>query len=95
MILHTVSKSPFSNQAWQECLYCANSGDSILLLEDGVYAAMPGSQSDSIDNLHLYAIDVDVNARGLQDKLIPGVEIVDYARFVELTTTHKSVVSWY
>ena len=95
MILHTVSKSPFSNQAWQECLYCVNPGDSILLLEDGVYAALQGSKMESSDHTHLYAIDVDVNARGLQNKLIAGVEIVDYARFVELSTTHQSVVSWY
>ena len=42
-MLHTVNKSPFERNTLETCLSLAKKGSSILLFEDGVYAAVKGS----------------------------------------------------
>ncbi len=39
-MLHLVNKSPFERNALDSCLRVAKPGASIMLLEDGVYAAL-------------------------------------------------------
>ena len=41
-MLHTVNKSPFERNALESCLRLAASGASVLLIEDGVVAALAG-----------------------------------------------------
>ena len=41
--LHTVARSPFETAALASCLRVARSGSAVLLLEDGVYAALAGT----------------------------------------------------
>ena len=40
MLLHTVNKSPFERNSLESCLRVAEDGAGVLLIEDGVYAAM-------------------------------------------------------
>jgi tRNA 2-thiouridine synthesizing protein B len=42
----------------------------------------------------VYALQEDVNARGMQSKVMDGIEQVDYAGFVNLVTEHDKVESW-
>jgi tRNA 2-thiouridine synthesizing protein B len=42
-MLHTVNKSPFEHSALDTCLRYAREGASVLLIEDGVYAAARGT----------------------------------------------------
>ena len=47
-------------------------------------------------SLHqLYALIPDLKARGLLERVMPGIELVDYAGFVALTEQFDSVQSWY
>jgi len=97
--LHTVNKSPFEKNSFDSCVAYAKEGSAILLIEDAVYAAMQGTSFEGkvtgLDGVKLYALGPDLNARGLSaDKVISGVEIVDYAGFVELSIEHDKVVSW-
>lgn len=76
--------------ALDACLALAGGTDTVLLTEDGVYAgtrarAWPG---------RLHALEPDVRARGLAERLAPGVTLVDDAGFVELVVAHSPVVSW-
>jgi tRNA 2-thiouridine synthesizing protein B len=41
-LLHTVNKSPFESNTFDICLGYAKDGSTILLIEDGVYAATTG-----------------------------------------------------
>ncbi|NOX09420.1 MAG: sulfurtransferase complex subunit TusB, partial [Gammaproteobacteria bacterium] len=87
-MLHTVNKSPFSNGALESCLRFLAADDVILLLEDGVNAAVSGTtKADLIEqalaNHEVYAIAADCKARSL-NKLIDGVKLVDYDQFVAL-----------
>jgi tRNA 2-thiouridine synthesizing protein B len=99
-LLHTVNKSPFEKRTLESCLRVAVNGSSVLLLEDGVYAAMKGtvvepSVREAMAKHKFYALGPDVSARGLDESnLIGGVELVDYAGFVDLTVAHDNVQSW-
>lgn len=99
MLLHTVNKSPFERNAFASCLDHAQPGASILLIEDGVYAAINGTRVstrllDALTRLPIYALAPDVDARGLRGKLVEGVTLVDYGGFVDLVTQHSAVQSW-
>lgn len=98
-MLHTVNKSPFRSTSLQTCTGYAQSGDAILLIEDGVYAAIKGTDVEfmfsGLDNVNVYALAPDVQARGLaEDKLIESVELVGYDKFVELAAANDKVQSW-
>jgi len=98
MILHTVNKSPFSATALDSCLRIAQADDTILLIEDGVYAGLANdSNRERMQSISatLIALAPDVYARGLQDQLLDSIATVDYAGFVELTSQHEKVVSWF
>ena len=99
-LLHTVNKSPFERNAMWSCLRLAGDGQALLLIEDAVVAAIDGTEhADTIKNamerLSLYVLGPDLDARGLpKDRVINGIEIVDYDRFVALACEHKSIQSW-
>lgn len=100
-LLHTINKSPFSHNTLASCLNVCGNHDSILLIEDGVYAAMDGhSYVKTMEEKHqegvqLLALISDVSARGLQDKIMKHITLIDYDGFVQLSITHRCVQSWY
>ena len=50
-LLHTVNKSPFESKCFDTCIGLAKEGSTVLLIEDGVYAATTGtSAADKIKN---------------------------------------------
>ena len=99
-MLHTVNKSPFEKNSLQTCLGLALPGSDILLIEDGVYAAIDGSVSgkllaEAMKDKKVFALGPDLKARGIEDgKLIDGVKIVDYSGFVELAASNDRVQAW-
>ena len=72
MILHTINKSPSQQQIYQHCIAHMESSDSLLLIEDGVYAlsdpASIGILTHLSDENRLYALEPDIVARGLEDR---------------------------
>ena len=98
-MLHTVNKSPFEKDSLNSCLRLSLDGSSIILIEDGIFAALEGttfsdSVKDAMKTKKVYALQEDINARGVQGKVMAGVELVDYAGFVNLVTEHDKVESW-
>lgn len=98
-MLHIVNKSPSERNTMSSCLRMAKKGSTILLIEDGVYAATKGSivEKDlkaAMADMKVYALWPDMEARGMQDAVIDGVKQVDYAGFVDLVAENKSVQSW-
>ena len=47
IMLHTVNKSPFEKDSLETCLRLAGQGSDILLIEDGVYAALAGTRIEA------------------------------------------------
>ena len=97
-LLHTVNKSPFESNTFDTCLGYAKDGSTILLIEDGVYAATSGTGvADKIKNasgVSFAVLGPDLQARGLESKLADGIKVVDYEGFVNLVAEHDSVQSW-
>lgn len=98
-MLHTVNKSPFTNNTLDSCLDCVGDGAAVLLIEDGVYGALKGSKvadkvKAAMGKVTIYALSADVKARGVADKMIDGIKMVDYAGFVELAAENDKVNSW-
>ncbi|MEO8103447.1 MAG: sulfurtransferase complex subunit TusB [Betaproteobacteria bacterium] len=98
-MLHIVNKSPYEKNALESCLRVAEAGSAVLLTEDGVYAAVRGGSAaekllKAAESLKLYALAPDVQARGMAERMIDGVTLVDYTGFVELVTTHPVNLSW-
>lgn len=99
-MLHLINKSPFERNALDSCLRLARSGSSILLIEDGVYAALAnaahaGKIIGRMDDFSFYVLGPDVAARGLSDApLIEGIDVVDYEGFVDMVAEHDATQSW-
>ncbi len=99
MLLHTVNKSPYERNTLASCIKCATQGSAVLLMEDGVYGAIKGNPQekalrDLMKNAKVYALKADLDARGMLDKHIEGIELVGYDTFVDLAVKHKAVQSW-
>lgn len=98
-MLHIVNKSPLEKTSLDTCLATAQSGGAVLLIEDGVYAATRGNAAegklrDAMGRLKVYALKPDLDARGMAERVMNGVTLVDYGGFVDLVTEHPNCQSW-
>jgi len=96
-MLHTVNKSPHSHSALADCLRVCGEHGVILLIEDGVYAALAGNAwLQPLQSARaVYALAPDVAARGLEQQIADTVQLVDYADFVRLCCEYNTMQSWY
>jgi tRNA 2-thiouridine synthesizing protein B len=98
--LHTVNKSPLDKNALDSCLRLAAAGSAILLIEDGVYAAVKGTAvegriREAMGAHKVYALGPDLKARGMKDdRVIDGITLIDYAGFVDLVVSTDKVQAW-
>lgn len=98
-MLNIVNKSPYEKTALASCLRVAGSGGALLLIEDGVYAAVKNSVVESLlrgamTGMPVYALQADVEARGLAGRVMEGVKLVGYDGFVDLVAEHGTSQSW-
>jgi tRNA 2-thiouridine synthesizing protein B len=98
-MLHIINKSPQQTSALDSCLRFAVAEDTLLFIEDGVYATLANTLISAriiqaMNNMNIYALDADVKARGLETRLIAGIHLVDYAGFVDLTCACNCIQSW-
>ncbi len=76
MTLHILSVSPYAGPSFDLCRRALAPGDTLLLLCDGVYAALQdGACAQQLDALAatvaVYAIGDDCVARGISSRLLP------------------------
>lgn len=96
-MLHIVNKSPHERPSLATCLRTAQRGQTVLLIEDGVFAATAGSSwLDRMKDagLRCCALQADLEARGLKDRVGNSVEVVDAGGFVDLVAAHSTNQSW-
>ena len=98
-MLHIINKSPLERNALDACLRIAQSGGTVLLIEDAVYGATRGNAAearivDAMSRLKVCVLQPDLEARGMADRLIEGVTMVDYGGFVDLAAEHTNCQSW-
>ncbi len=97
-MLHTINKSPYSHQHIADCLRICDADDIILLIEDGVYAALTNSEwikllSEKVASI--YVLQPDVDARGLTQRIAREVHGIDYEGFVQLCISQPKMLAWY
>ena len=95
-MLHVVNKSPYDARSLDTASSIMKSGDSLLLIEDGVYGAVKNGKAASLlSGCKVLVLGPDLSARGItEDKLIDGAEVIDYAGFVDLVEANDKVQSW-
>ncbi|MDA7956673.1 MAG: sulfurtransferase complex subunit TusB [Gammaproteobacteria bacterium] len=99
-MLHVVNKSPFEKDSLATCMRLSRPGSHVLLIEDGVYAALGGGAfaarvRESMAARKFYALGADLAARGLgESDLIDGISVIGYDGFVELAASCSAVQSW-
>jgi tRNA 2-thiouridine synthesizing protein B len=98
-MLHTVNKSPYERNTLDTCLAHVKKGSALLLIEDGIYAAVKGTAyakkiEQALKTVPVYALGPDIEARGLQGRILDGVKLVDYGGFVDLAAEYPTVQSW-
>lgn len=98
-MLHIVNKSPYERNSLESCLRLAAKGSKVLLIEDAVTAAVRGGAFAEklgavLEEVEVFALLPDLAARGLKDRVLPGVRLADYAGFVDLVAENNPVQSW-
>ena len=98
MKLHIVSEPASSKSDLRAAARVAEG--AVLLIEDAVVSAMDGAAGNELlaglmaANVKVYALSPDLDARGIgAERLIAGVETVDYDGFVGLVEKYE-VVPW-
>lgn len=96
MLLHTLNRSPATSRVYQQALTAMGPEDRLLLVEDAVQGALPKliRYFAGLEG-RLFALREDLEARGLEGRCDPSVQIVDVDGFVLLTEEADKTVSWY
>jgi sulfur relay protein TusB/DsrH len=101
-LLITLSKSPpfeNSDSILEIAKRVAEKGEkvAILLIQDACAAATMSDYCDklALNEIEVYALKADCQARGLTEKADRRVKLVDYKQWVKLVMTeHKNIISW-
>jgi tRNA 2-thiouridine synthesizing protein B len=95
-MLHTLSVSPWHADL-DAMLRLMKAGDDLLLLSDGVVAAIADGRFLEILQsapITIHALQDDIEARGLAGQIADSVVRVDYTDFVRLTAKHEGQLAW-
>lgn len=95
-MLYTFRYSPFSSDL-NALLRYMQPGDCLLLTEDGVLAGL--KETVSLGALlsspgSVFALQEDVEARGLTAQFTADIPRISYAGFVKLTIEHPQHIAW-
>ena len=96
MILHTLNAAP-SSSAFADCLKTIAEGDAVLLMGDGVYAAIAQTEASRVleaTEATLYVLADDAMTAGVLN-VSAAVSSIDIAGFVALTETFPRQQAWY
>ena len=96
MILHTLNASP-SSSAFYDCVKVVHAGDAVVLMGDGVYAALEKTKEcDALlaRGAELYLLIPDALAAGI-DKPAVRFKRIDMDGFVTLTERFHRQQAWY
>lgn len=95
-MLHLIFQSPIQAAVLQRIA----PGDVVVFLENAVlgilrHSAISDVLSRQLGNRRLCVLADDLAVRGISPaELSPGLETIDYAELVELTTLHPVIQSW-
>ena len=96
--LHILSTSFFTSNALDNCLKFISKNDSILLCGDAVNALHKVTKFHQRITLtskkyKTYTLQDDLESRNINNQY-QNIKIINYTKFVQLTTIHNKVISW-
>ncbi|HEY9033727.1 MAG TPA: sulfurtransferase complex subunit TusB [Pseudomonadales bacterium] len=97
MHLYLLSQSPFNSEAFASTLALATADDTVMLINDAVYAALPGtaiSASIAAHPARFMALDDDLLARGVDASPSP-ITVIDMDAFVRLVFAARHCITGY
>lgn len=97
MLLHTLCRSP-AHSALRDCLAVLGPNDALLLLGDGVYAALADGEAAALlaaSGANVFVLEADAALAGVEGQLLPGAAVVDDEGFVALTEHYSRQLAWY
>ncbi len=65
----------------------------ILLIQDGAYFLNAKADNPDLGERKVHALKMDVEKRGLADRLVDGVNLVDYDGMVDLLFSSETVLN--
>jgi tRNA 2-thiouridine synthesizing protein B len=95
-MLHLISASPVPAAVLERI----DPGSSIVFLENAVLWILRNGRlhdrlAGKLADHHLYALSADLAMRGIEaDRIVEGIEVIDYQGLVELTVAHPLIQSW-
>ncbi|MXP67874.1 sulfurtransferase complex subunit TusB [Pantoea sp. Aalb] len=95
-MLYTLLHSPWQCD-FDSLLMLLQKEDNLLLLQDGVIAALKNSQmllKLIASPANLWILEEDIIARGLTNEISTKVNWLDYIGFVELTVKYQPQIAW-
>lgn len=95
-MLHTLINSPWRCD-FSAMVRFLSAGDDLILLQDGVVAALEGSRTLEIllsAPISLYVLQEDIIARGLSAQISTSATTVSYTDFVALTVKNPQQMAW-
>lgn len=95
-MLHTLSHSPWHCDI-DSMMRMLHEGDALLLVQDGVIAAIDGTRFvDILSNapITVSALKDDIDARGLTGQISAKINVVSYTDFVNLAVQHSGQMNW-
>lgn len=96
-MLHIISQSPFATTLLDRI----DAGDAVIFIENAVHCLyrdgrMGDVLAEKLPLARMYVLADDLEARGIVlQKLVPGINAVDYRGFVELTLENAVIQSWH
>jgi tRNA 2-thiouridine synthesizing protein B len=96
-MLHLISASPISRAVLERI----DPGSSVVFLENAVLWILGNGQlserlSGMLAEHRLYALSADLLMRGIDaDRIVQGIEVIDYQGLVELAVAHPLIQSWH
>ena len=75
--------------AWEGCHPLLDAEDAVLLIEDGTYLAQ-----QALSGAAFHALEPDVRARGLSQRIHPNIQPASFDEFVRLVESRERVVTW-
>lgn len=95
-MLHLISQSPIETAVLERI----ETGDSIVFLENAVLRILQnGDLKEALTQLQhhcrFFVLSDELSVRGIRaGELVDGIEVIDYAGFVDLTIAHELIQTW-
>jgi|TARA_B110000503_G_scaffold32105_1_gene52106 tRNA 2-thiouridine synthesizing protein B len=96
VVLHTLNAAP-SSAAFKDCLKVVQAGDAIVLMGDGVYVALAGTEACSAlqtKGAELFILSTHALLAGVTHPA-QGISSIDIEGLVVLTERYPRQLAWY